>query len=120
MAKPSKRRVPGSRVTPKKGATAGSLSARPTTARPKTAKRAEPRGERNEASESAGRYTAPVPRSVKVSPWWVPALMFTLLGIGMLVIFLNYIGVFGDPNNIRLVIGLGLILGGILVATRYH
>jgi multidrug transporter EmrE-like cation transporter len=46
--------------------------------------------------------------------------MFTLLGAGMLLIFLNYIGVFGDPNNIRLVIGLGLILAGILVATRYH
>ena len=73
---------------------------------------------------SSGRYTPPAPAQYKVSPWWVPAIMFTLIGVGMLVIFLNYLGVFvaeGDtPSNVPLVIGLGMILGGIITATQYH
>lgn len=73
------------------------------------------------AVTESSRYTAPVPRSMKISPWYVPAAMFTFLGLGMLVIFLNYIGFpFGDPSNIRLFIGLGLILLGIITATQYH
>ena len=54
------------------------------------------------------------------SPWWVPAIMWALLAIGVLVIMLNYMGVFGDPANIRLVIGLACILGGIITATQYR
>lgn len=54
------------------------------------------------------------------SPWWVPALMFGLLIVGALVIMLNYAEVFGEPDNIRLVAGLGLILGGIITATQYR
>src|SRR5215475_10084825 len=98
MAKPAKRRVSGGRVTPKKGTTpAGS---RPT---PST------------------RYTPPVPREVKVSPMWVPVLMFTLLGLGLVVIFLNYLGVLpGGTSNAYLGIGLASICGGIMVATQYH
>jgi hypothetical protein len=73
---------------------------------------------------SSGRYTPPAPAHYKVSPWWVPALMFTLIGAGMLVIFLNYLGVFvsadDTPSNVPLVIGLGMILGGIITATQYH
>ena len=73
---------------------------------------------------SSGRYTPPAPPQYKVSPWWVPAIMFTLIGVGMLVIFLNYLGVFvadGDtPSNVPLVIGLSMILGGIITATQYH
>lgn len=103
MAKPAKRRVAGGRVTPKKGS--------------HTADRPAP----------SSRYTPPVPRELKVSPTWVPVLMFTLLGIGVLVIFLNYLGVlpgwwiFPDgTSNAYLGIGLGSICGGILVATQYH
>jgi len=54
------------------------------------------------------------------SPWWVPALMFGLLGVGALVIILNYTGVFGDVDNSKLIIGLALILGGIVAATQYR
>ena len=72
-------------------------------------------------AEAAARYTPPVPDSFNVSPWYIPVLMFGLLGVGMLVIFLNYMGwPFGDPSNWRLLIGLGAILGGILAATRYQ
>jgi len=70
---------------------------------------------------ASSRYTAPLPRSAKVSPRWVPVVMFGLLGLGMLVIFFNYIGFpFGDASNWRLIIGLALILGGIITATQYH
>ena len=49
------------------------------------------------AQESSGRYTPPIPREQKVSPPWVPALMFTCL-----------------------LLGLGLITAGFITATQYH
>ena len=67
------------------------------------------------------RYTPPqATYAPGPSPWWVPALMFGLLIIGALVIMLNYMGAFGDAENIRLVIGLAFILGGIITATQYR
>lgn len=68
-----------------------------------------------EAAE-ASRYTAPIPRSQIESPAWVGALMFILLGLGMVVIFLTYVAWGGRP--LTLGIGLGFILGGILTATQ--
>ena len=95
--KPPKRKVKGGRVTPKG---TGSTAPRP---------------------EASSRYTPPVPRSQKVSPPWVPVLMFALLIIGMLVIFLNYIEVLpGGVKNTYLLIGLASILGGIITATQYR
>jgi hypothetical protein len=96
--KPAKRRVPAGRVTPK-GTRPGAS-----------------------ASEASTRYTPPVARETKVSPIWVPILMFTLLGLGALVIFLNYLALVpgGETSNWYLLAGLGLILGGIVTATQYH
>jgi Cell division protein CrgA len=94
--KPVKRRVPAGRVTPK--------GTRP-----------------GQAPEASGRYTPPIPRDVKVSPRWVPVLMFTFLGAGSMVILCNYLGLMpGDTNNWYLLLGLGLILLGIVTATQYH
>ncbi len=91
MAKPTKRRVQGGRVTP--------------------------RGTRPE-SEAAPRV--PVTAS-KVSPIWVPVLMFTLLALGAIVIVLNYVALLpGDTSNWYLMAGLGLLLAGMLVATQLH
>ena len=68
-----------------------------------------------------GRYTPPVPREVKVSPMWVPALMFALLGLGMIVIVINYLGVLpGGADNKYLLVGLVLITAGFITATRYR
>ena len=107
--KPAKRRVQAGssgRVTPKSG---GSTSGH------------------GRAPEASGRYTPPVPKELKVSPWWIPALMFTLLGIGTLVILLNYVellpswGFLPDgTSNVWLLVGLVLILAGIMVATQWH
>ena len=69
----------------------------------------------------SGRYTAPIPQEFKVSPMWVPVLMFTLLGLGALVIFLNYLGLLpGATDNKYLLLGLGLVLGGIVTSTQFH
>ena len=58
---------------------------------------------------------------MKVSPRWVPVLMFTFLGIGTLVIFLNYLGLLpGATDNKYLLVGLGSILAGIITATQFH
>jgi hypothetical protein len=110
MAKPVKRRVKGSRVTPKAGAG-------PTTG-PASGKG---------APTPTGRYTPPIPREMKVSPPWVPVLMFVLLGLGVIVIIGNYVSVLpgwgflpDDTSNMWLLVGLGFILGGILTATQYH
>ncbi len=91
MAKPTKRRVAGGRVTPK--------------------------GTRPETD----RYSPPMAAAVMPSPVWVPILMFGLLGLGALSILLNYLGVPpGSPDNWYLLVGLGLILLGIITATQYR
>jgi hypothetical protein len=100
MAKPAKRRVQGGRTTPRGG---------PVRA-PKPSSVQEP----------TGRYTAPVPRQVKVSPIWVPILMFAFLGIGTIMILVNYTGVLWNTSNWILLGGLALILAGIITATQYH
>lgn len=97
MAKPVKRQVPGGRVTPK--------GTKPSDKRP----------------ASSTRYTPPVPRELKVSPKWVPILMFSLLGLGLVVIFLNYLEVLpGGMSNAYLGLGLAAICGGIITATQYR
>jgi Cell division protein CrgA len=89
--------APG-RVTPKGGQKAGRVTPTP-----------------------SSRYTPPIPKEFKVSPKWVPVLMFTCLGLGMVVILGNYLGFLpGGASNGYLMGGLALITGGFIVATRYH
>lgn len=71
--------------------------------------------------EASSRYTPPVPNYMKESPRWVPILMFALLGIGVLVILLYYMGaVPGGRSNWYLFGGLGFVLGGLFTATQYR
>lgn len=93
MAKPTKRRVEGGRVTPKGTRPAGSTGA----TNPRFAQQHQ------------------------TSPRWVPFVMFGLLGLGILVIIANYTNLLpGDANQGYLLLGLGLILGGIITATKLH
>lgn len=48
--------------------------------------------------------------------------MFGLMGLGLVVILLNYVieDRFGAPSNWYLLGGLGLVLGGIVAATQYR
>ncbi|MGH9139263.1 MAG: cell division protein CrgA [Acidimicrobiales bacterium] len=73
------------------------------------------------------RYTPPVPREMKVSPWWVPTIMFSLLVVGTLIIVLNYLALLPDwgflpdgTSNVWLLVGLLAILVGIIVATQWQ
>ena len=69
----------------------------------------------------SARYTPPVPHKVKVSPMWVPILMFTLLGLGSVLIILNYLNLLpGGAGNGYLLVGLGLITAGFIAATQWH
>ena len=72
--------------------------------------------------KATGRYTPPVPRAEKVSPKWVPILMFASLGLGMLVILANYVNLLpgDDPSNVYLLVGLVLITIGFITATKLH
>ena len=85
------------------------------------AKSSKPKGGRVTPPQSK-RYTPPTPRAEKISPMWVPILMFTALGLGMLVILANYVDLLpGDgPNNYYLLGGLALITTGFITATRLH
>ena len=70
---------------------------------------------------STGRYTPPIPRSVKVSPKWMGVLILAFLGIGALMIVLNYFDVLpASPTNWYLLGGIALIASGFITATRYH
>ncbi len=103
MAKPAKRRVSGSGGRPTGG-------------------RVTPKGTRPDRPGASTRYTPPDPEGTNgPSPTWVPILMFALLGIGVVVIITNYLGVLpGAPDNWWLIGGLGLVLGGIVTATQYR
>jgi hypothetical protein len=86
--------------------------------------RATPKGTtagRYTPPQASGRYTPPIPREMKVSPTWVPVLMFTFLLGGMIMIVLNYLSVLpGSPSNWYLLGGLGCITAGFVTATQLH
>jgi heme/copper-type cytochrome/quinol oxidase subunit 3 len=106
---PPKRKA-GGRVTPKATKPGGLPSAAPGPAAP-----------RRTTQAPSSRYTPPTPKSMKVSPPWVPVLMFGLLLLGAVMIVLNYLELLpGSVTNWYLLGGLGLILGGIFVATQYR
>ena len=92
--KPAKRRVSGGRVTPKG---------------------TRPEGYTSDTFSHTGLDDQRDP-----SPMWVPVLMFSLLGGGIAVILLNYVGSIWDTSNAILLLGLGMILGGIITATQYR
>lgn len=106
----ARRTVTSRRVTPKGGASAT----------PSTPSKARDAKKTEEVVSRAPVVTAKQVYDKGPSPWWVPTIMFGLLIVGALIIMTNYMGVFGDASNIRLVIGLGFILGGIIAATQYR
>ena len=76
---------------------------------------------------ASGRYTPPIPREYKESSRWVPIAMFTFLALGMIVIIGNYLELWPGPwilpeaaHNAYLLIGLGFITAGFIVATRWR
>jgi hypothetical protein len=109
VTRPPKRKVPGGGRPDGKSPVGGRPDAK------SASKRTTP------SADTSSRYTPPVPKIQKVSPRWVPVLMFVLLGLGAVVIFLNYVGLLpGATSNWYLLAGLGFILGGIVTATNFH
>jgi hypothetical protein len=73
------------------------------------------------APAPTGRYTAPVSNDYQSSSWWVPVIMLSFFGIGVIGILLNYLGVLpSSPSNWYLLGGLGCIVLGFIAATRYR
>ena len=102
----------------RKGKSAGGRS----TAKGSTPKTTSKVGRPSTAEES-GRYTRPIPKSVRRSPRWYGALVLALLIVGVAIIVLNYLAhipgvAHGSPWG--LVVGLVLIFAGFLMATRYR
>jgi len=63
----------------------------------------------------------PIPDSAKVSPTWYAVLMFGLMGVGVLVIILNYIGIVpGGQQSMYLYLGLAAIGAGFMMTLNYH
>ena len=107
------KRTSGGRVTPK-GTKPGVPSAPAPTPTPKG--EAGPK----HAQTASSRYTPPIPKGQKASPPWWPVLMFGLLGAGALLIIVNYMELIWTANSWVLFGGLGLILLGIVAATKYR
>lgn len=85
------------------------------------AKTAKKGGRTTPKPAPSARYTPPVPREQKVSPFWVPVLMFACLGVGIVIIITNYVNVLpGGTSNLYLLVGLGLITAGFITATQLH
>ena len=101
---PPKRKTTGSRVTPK-----GTRPGQATVAREAHA----PAG-----VSSSSRYTPPNPRDMTESPRWVPILMMLLLAIAVASILMRYL-VWTD-SNLPVVVGLGFLLAGLFVATKWR
>ncbi len=68
------------------------------------------------------RYTPPAPKKAPPSKLWVPASMFTCLVLGVIVIAGNYLEFMPgrETTNTNLVIGLGLLIAGFILATYYR
>ncbi len=68
-----------------------------------------------------GRYTPPKPRTEKHSPYWVPVVMTAALLCGLAVLIANYLNMLpGDAQNRYLLLGLGLVTGGFVMASTYR
>jgi hypothetical protein len=72
------------------------------------------------SAETRGRYTKPISKSEQSSPrWYGRAILGLLLG-GTAVVTLNYLHALpGAVSSWYLIVGLALIFGGFVLATRY-
>jgi hypothetical protein len=81
---------------------------------------------KSKGRKKAKRRPPPPPKTDPVkakgpSPTWYVAIMFALMGIGVLVIVLNYIGLMpGGTSNAYLLLGLGGIAVGFGMTLNYR
>ena len=69
-------------------------------------------------------YQPPPKKKPKPSPPWFGVVVLSILGIGVAVIILNYLGITallpGSPRNLYLWGGLGAIALGFALATQWR
>ena len=71
--------------------------------------------------KQSGRYTAPIPRSVRHSPRWYPYFILALLFLGVITTVLNYLDTLpSSPSDWYTLGGIVGILAGVLAATFYR
>jgi hypothetical protein len=87
---------------------------RPNEPRPATA---TAHGDADAHHYESGRYTAPIPKSAKESPKWVPILMLGFLIVGAVLIMLRYL--VWDNTNLMLA-GMVLLLAGLYTGTKWR
>jgi hypothetical protein len=75
-----------------------------------------------ESKSKRSRYTPPPPKKAPPSKLWVPVGLTTLLAVGLAVVVTNYLNLLPGPDteNRYLLLGIGLISGGFLLATNYR
>ena len=70
------------------------------------------------------RYQAPPKKKPKPSPKWFGWTILGIMGVGVVMIVLNYLGLLpgehGTANNLYLFLGLGLIAIGFLMSTVWR
>ncbi|MGH9277796.1 MAG: cell division protein CrgA [Acidimicrobiales bacterium] len=122
VARPNAKDAAAKAVAKPPGKSSSKSSSKPADRKPASGPRPKPAPTKRTTPSPTGRYTPPIPKSEKVSPLWVPIVMFSCLGIGMAIIILNYVNVLpgSDPSNVYLMIGLALITIGFITATKYH
>jgi Cell division protein CrgA len=70
-------------------------------------------------SKRQRKQPPPKPKPKVTAPWVLPAF-FGLLGVGVVIIILNYVGVPWETANWRLFLGLGMIAASFGVSTQIH
>lgn len=70
-------------------------------------------------SKRQRKQPPPKPKPKVSAPWVIPTF-FALLGAGVAIIILNYVGVPWETANWRLFLGLGLIAVSFGVSTQIH
>ena len=75
-----------------------------------------------QSKSKRSRYTPPPPKKAPPSKLWVPVALTTLLGAGLIIVITNYLNLLPGPDteNRYLLLGIGLISAGFLMATNYR
>ncbi len=68
----------------------------------------------------SSRYTPPTPKEFYESPRWVPILMFTFIGLGVIAILTRYVVPSFTNTNTPVMVGLGLMMAGLFTATKWR
>jgi hypothetical protein len=70
------------------------------------------------------QYQPPPKKKPKPSPTWFGVTVLTILGLGVAIIIMNYLGITallpGAPTNLYLWMGLGAIALGFGLATQWR